>query len=140
MSHPRLGELQFRGMRMRPGEPAYGEWEMRPPGFEDTLLVEFRPGYGDPSPEALAELEVLLGDLDALFERCRSRAEQVYAEMVEEPMPRDWRSAFRLEQISLPDPDERAREWQVMYWCEAALHWLVVTFRGDEVVDADFHG
>lgn len=138
--HPRLGEFRFTGTRARPGAQAHGYWKVQPPGFDDAIGVDFQFENGDPTPEGLALLETLLGDLDALFERCRPHAEQEYAQMVEEPMPHDWRSAFRLEHISLPDTDERDSEWQVTYWCEPALHWLVVTFRGDEVIDAGFDG
>ncbi|HEY0144457.1 MAG TPA: hypothetical protein VGF48_26470 [Thermoanaerobaculia bacterium] len=101
---------------------------MQPEGFESAIGVSFQFENGDATPEGLAELEALLSDVDALFERCRPHSEKEYALMVKETMPQDWRSALRLEHISLPDADDPEVEWQVTYWCEAAQHWLVVTF------------
>lgn len=140
--HPRLGELRFIGTRSRPGEQAHGYWKVQPEGFESAFGVDFQFENGDTTPEGLALLEALLSDLDALFERCRPHAAEEYEAMVGEPMPRDWRSEFRLEHISLPDTDQPESEWEwnVTYSCEAALHSLMVWFHGDEVIDAGFEG
>jgi hypothetical protein len=142
VSHPRLGELLFTGTRSRPGGPAPGYWKVQPAGFETAFGVDFQCENGNTTPEGLALLEVLLSDLDGLFERCRPHAQEEYEAMAQEPMPQDWRSAFRLESISLPDTDLPRSEWEwlVTYWCEPALHSLMVWFRGDEVTDTGFWG
>jgi hypothetical protein len=138
--HPVLGELRFVGTGTGPGGPIAGTWEMTPPGLAHRVTVEF-PSAGElPSPEDLAELEKILGDLDGFFERFRSAAAGEYAGMVGEPMPADWRTALRLEHIQLPDPEEAEALWWVNYWCEAAQHWLVVTFDGDAVLDVAMEG
>jgi hypothetical protein len=140
VSHPRLGEFRFTGRRRHPGGQAHGYWKVQPPGFDTPVGVDFESENNDPTAEGFALLETLFADPDALFERCRSKAEKSYEQMVEVPMPHDWRSAFRLEHIMLPDADAKIPEWQVSYWCEDALHWLVVDFRGDDAVDASFEG
>ncbi|MET0397253.1 MAG: hypothetical protein ABW277_10550 [Longimicrobiaceae bacterium] len=137
---PVLGELRFVGSQARPGGPIHGRWEVTPPGFTHRVRVAFPSGAEPPAPEDLAELGRILGDLDGLFERFRSAAAAEYAGMVGEPLPADWRTALRLDDIELPDPEDAEAWWSVSYWCEAALHWLVVTFDGDTVVDVGMEG
>ena len=138
--HPRLGELRYVGWRSRPGGHVTGVWKLQPAGFDRPFGVDF-PTMGDePTPEALAQLEEVLADLDGLFERGRAQIAAAYLQMVEQPMPPAWREAFKLDHISLPDPDEPEPEWQVQYWCEAALHWFVVYFQGGLVTDVGIDG
>lgn len=138
--HERLGELRYTGRRSRPGTQSIGIWKLQPPGFEEEIGVDFESFNNQPTPEGLALLERLLANVDALFARGAVQAASVYQQMVEEPMPTHWREAFRLDHISLPDAEEATPEWQVSYWCEAAQHWLVVDFRGEEVDNASFEG
>jgi len=138
--HPVLGELRFVGSGTRPAGPIDGTWELTPPGLTHRVTVEFPSAGEPPSPDDLAKLEKILGDLDGFFERFRSAAAGEYAGMVGEPMPADWRTAFRLDHVQLPDPEEAEALWWVNYWCEPALHWLVVTFDGDAVFDVGFEG
>lgn len=139
-SHPRLGELRYTGRRSRPGDHVTGVWKLQPAGFDRPFGVDF-PTMGDtPTPETLAQLEQILADLDSLFERARPKVRIVYERMVEKPLPAEWRDAFKLDHVHLPDLEEKEPEWQVQYWCEAALHWLVVDLRGDVAIDAEFEG
>jgi hypothetical protein len=135
-----MGELRFTGRRLRPGGHADGYWKVQPPGFDVPVGVDFANENGDPYPEGLRALDALLSDLDALFERSAKQVSEAYKQIVEELMPQEWRAAFRLEHISVPDDKEREPEWQVTYWCEAALHWFVVSYRGEEVVDVSIEG
>jgi hypothetical protein len=139
-SHPRLGELQFSGSQIRPGGPVSGAWELTPPGFAHRVTVTF-PSAGElPEPRDLAELERILGDLDGIVERARPAAADEYEAMVQEPLPADWRTALRLDDIDLPDPEEAEPWWRLTFWCEAAQHWLVLTFEGDTLIDAGMEG
>lgn len=137
-SHPRLGELRFSGTRLYPGGNAHGYWKVQPPGFDAPVGADF--AYPNPNPEGLLRLEELLSDLDALFARGERQLREIYEEVVQEPMPQDWRAALRLHHILLPDDEDPELEWQVTYWCEAAQHWFVVSYLGDEVTDVGMEG
>lgn len=141
LPHPALGELRFVGSQLRPGGPVDGMWEVTPPGLAHRVRVEFPSVPGEPpAADDLAELERILGDPDALFGRLRAAAAGEYLHWTDEPLPADWRAALRLDHVRLPDPEEADAGWQVTYWCEAALHWLVVDFDGDAVVDVGMEG
>jgi hypothetical protein len=137
IAHPVFGTIEFNGTRSPRDNRIDGLWKVPLPGSTRGLTVDFR-SIPPPSPdnvipppaEDLARLEALLGDLDALFERGRSRLAAQYERTVEEPMPADWRSVFRLDSISLPDPDDEEQVWDVSYWCENAQHWFNVVFQG----------
>jgi len=138
--HPRLGELRYIGRRQRPDGHVTGVWKLQPNGFDRVFGAGFPTEGDEPTPEALAQLERVLADLDALFERARPRIREEYESFVEKPMPKEWREAFQLDHIELPDPEEPQPEWQVSYWCEAAQHWFVVDFRGDAVTHVQIDG
>jgi len=140
VSHPGLGELQYIGRRLRPGGHVDGLWKLRPDGFDKVFGVDFPSEGGEPTPEGFAQLEQVLGNLDGLFERARPPIREEYESFVEKPMPKEWREAFQLDHIQLPDPEEPEPEWQISYWCEAALHWFVVDFSGDTVTHVQVDG
>jgi hypothetical protein len=138
--HPRLGELTYIGRRVRPGGHLSGMWKLKPEGFSRAFGVDFPSEGNEPTPEGLAQLERLLADLDQLFDRARSQVREQFELTVERPMPSEWREAFELDHIELPDPDTIEPEWQMAYWCEAALHWFVVAFHGDVVTYVQMDG
>jgi hypothetical protein len=155
ISHPALGTLDFDGVRDRRDERLRGQWTLIPPGFTHRVSVDFR-SMDEPLPEGhvstgpladltpgtedLDGLAAILGDLDGLFARCRARVAEAYERTVEAPMPADWRSTLRLDSLEVPASEARDAEWRVSYWCEDALHGIVVQFAGDQVTDVDLEG
>jgi hypothetical protein len=140
--HPVFGELRFVGRRTRPDGPVNGLWEVTPPGFARRVTVGFpMPDDGTPTAEDLAWLEEFFRDLDGFFERIRPAVAEEYAHWVGEPLPADWRAAFRLDDVELPGADDEDPEaWQVTYWCEGAQHWFVVDLRGAAVIRVEVDG
>lgn len=140
--HPRLGELAYTGTRMRPDGPLSGDWRVQPPGFARAVSVSFDAIGNEPGVKDLALLEQLLGDTDELFARSRAQMAAAYEQTVERPMPADWPSVMYLDSLDLPSTggEEDGREWRVSYYCDDALHWFVVSFDGDTVVDVSMEG
>lgn len=137
VTHASLGTLRYHGTRLRPNGSVHGTWKFTPPGFAHPVSVGF-PTMGDqPTPVYLDQLEALLGDLDGLFERFRSDVADEYRQWTQEPLPDDWRSVLRLAAIDLrpvgEDVEEDGEPWQVTYWCERILHWVVVHLDGDRL-------
>ena len=140
-THPVLGALSFEGQRNRRDGPVHGVWRATPPEYSHPVWIGLVTPGEMPAPEDLARFVELLGQVDVLFERGRAHAAEAYEQMVEEPLPADWKSVLRLDGIDLPDPEDGAdAEWQVTWWCEPAQHWLVVWFRGSEATSAGMEG
>ena len=145
LPHPVFGELQFTGRRTRPDGPVYGIWKVTypPAGITHPVSIELPSGaWPDKMPpeDELMQVKALLDDLDGIFERCRPEVAALYERVVEAPMPADWRAAFRLDSLRLPDEEEADSTLDVAYWCEAALHWFVVQFEGTKVLGVEMEG
>ena len=142
MSHPVFGELQFEGRRTRPDGPVNGLWYLTYPqaGLTHRFSAVFPTTDPTPSVEHLAQLKALLDNLDNLFERARTAIAKEYVSWIEEPLPADWRSVFRLDSITLPDTEYPEEPWDIVYWCEGALHWFTVEFQGDDVAYVSVDG
>ncbi len=139
---PVFGTLQFVGRRSRPDGHVDGVWQVTypPAGISQPISVSFPTGADVPAPEDVATLRTLLDDLDGIFARCRSELGAEYETTVQAPMPAEWRTAFRLDSITLADTEDPESELDVTYWCENALHWFTVSFRGDTVTYVSMDG
>jgi hypothetical protein len=142
MSHPVFGELQFEGRRTRRDGPVSGLWYVTYPQARLThrFSVTFPSADPTPSREHLTQLQALLDDIDNLFERGRSVVAVEYEKWIGEPLPADWRSVFRLDSITLPDTEYPDEPWDIVYWCEGALHWFRVEFERDAVTYVSVDG
>jgi hypothetical protein len=140
---PRFGKMEYYGSRSERTGMVSGDWRVTPPGFSRYISVDF-PSIAmtgsTPSAADLDQLEAFLSNMDAFFERCRSKVAEKYLSFVEEPMPEDWRAVFRLHAIRFFDPEEPDVPWGVDLWCENAQHWFVVEFERDELTYVGIEG
>ena len=140
--HPVYGEVRLTGTRLRPEDPIGGIWKVTypPEVVPNPITVDF-PSPGElPIAEDIEQLDQLVHDLDGLFERCRAAVAPVYEQVVEKPLPADWRSAFRLDGFRLADLEEDDPVLEVSYWCEDALHWFNIELRGATVIGVHMEG
>lgn len=138
--HPVFGDMHFFGRRGIRDDVISGWWQLTPPGFTRHLTVIFPTPGGTLDDGDLARLQAILDDLDALFERIRPHIVEEYAHWVGEPLPSDWRDAFRLDSIDLPDVEMGEDQWTVGYWCEGAQHWFEIELHGNEVTYVSVEG
>ena len=140
--HPVYGELHFVGTRLRPDDPIGGLWKVTyPPAIvPHPITVDFPSADDPPTAEVTAPLDELVRDLDGLFERCRAAVAPEYEHWVGQPLPADWRAAFRLDGFRLPDLEEAEPTLEVSYWCEGAQHWFNVEIRGTTVIGVYVEG
>jgi hypothetical protein len=138
LRHPVFGEMQYVGRR---GETdGYWEIEYTPAGFAHPVSVSI-PSAGEPPTAAdVSRVHEVLADLDGLFARARGAIADEYTQWTKTPLPRDWRTVLRFEDVALPPADAPDAEWEVTYWCEPAQHWLIVQLRGGRVTGAHMDG
>jgi hypothetical protein len=123
LDHPYFGRLTF-----MTGE--YWEGELVVPGVPKRVgLVVPAPESG-PTDEQEAFCRSLVGDLDALFERCRPLFEPDFEAWAERPFPSAWREDFSLVGLGLPARGDETEPWDVGYFVDAANHYFTAHFEG----------
>ena len=121
LEHPFFGRLT-----LMPG--GYWEGELVVPGAAEKVgLVVPAPPAG-PSEEQERFCRSLIGDLDALFRRCRPVFEDDFEEWTGMAFPSDWREEFSLVGLGLPLSGDESRPWDVCYFVDAANHYFTAYF------------
>jgi hypothetical protein len=120
LEHPYFGPMRHMG--------DYWEAELIQPGEPEKIGLTV-PGPESGPSEAQVELcRRLLGDLDALFARCRPVFEGDFETWAEMSFPDDWREAFVLVGLGLPEEGDETRPWDVTYFVDAASHYFTAYF------------
>jgi hypothetical protein len=121
VEHPYFGRMTH-----MPGE--YWEAELVLSGEPEKIGVTMPASEEGPSAAQVEFCRHLLGDLDALFARCRPVFEGDFETWTEVPFPDDWRPAFVLVGLGLPADGDESRPWDVTYFVEAASHYFTAYF------------
>ena len=137
-THPYFGGIVWSGGRDDP--TGYWDAEVRLPGATKPVGVIIQSPRSGPTAADERVCRELLGDPDALFERCRAAFAPVYLEWARAPLPSDWRPAFQLDGVSLPPGGDLAAEWDVCWFVAPAGHYFTATFAGGRVRDVVVDG
>ena len=120
LEHPYFGRLRFMG--------DYWEGELTLPGEPEKIGLTV-PAFEDGPSDAQVQLcRRLLSDLDGLFARCRPVFEGDFETWTQLPFPSDWREAFVLVGVGLPEDGDEMREWDVGYFVDVANHYFTAYF------------
>jgi len=99
----------------------------RPPGVGEDRDHDPAPATG-PDAAQVELCKTLLGDLDALFDRCRPLFEADFEQWTGRPFPHEWRDDFSLVGLGLPPRGDPSAEWEVTYFVDAANHYFTAYF------------
>ena len=129
-NHPYFGRIIYFGST----DPSKGYWEAELRSADGRPVGVTVDGTLDgPEPEEVVFCQSVLGNLDALFARCRESFEKEYSAWAEGPFPSKWQGTFLLDGISLPRHGDPARSWSVCYFVEPAGHYFTAEFESGQV-------
>jgi hypothetical protein len=130
---PYIGRLTFtRG--------GYWEGELVVQGVPEKVGIVVPAPAPGPSRQQAAFCARMLGDLDALFARCRPVFEQTYEEWTSRKLAAGWRQEFSLVGLDLPASDDETRPWSACYFVPAANHYFTAFFEHGRASHATVDG
>ena len=106
----------------------YWEGELTLPGEPEKIGLTVPASEEGPSEAQVELCKRLLGDLDALFARCRPVFEGDFETWAQISFPSDWRAAFVLVGLGLPEDGDEQRPWDVTYFVHPANHYFTAYF------------
>ena len=130
VNHPYFGRIIYFGSM----DPSKGYWEAELRSADGGPVSVTVNGTPDgPEPGEVLFCQSVLGDLDALFERCRPSFEKEYAAWAEGPFPSTWQGTFSLNGIALPRHGDPAGSWNACYFVEPAGHYFTAEFERGQI-------
>jgi hypothetical protein len=75
----------------------------------------------------------VVGNPNALFERCRAAFDAEFLKWTKQPIPANWRDAFRLDGFQVPVSGDPSENWQVCYFVVPAGHYFTAVFASGKV-------
>jgi hypothetical protein len=106
----------------------YWEGELVLPGEPEKIGLTVPAPEAGPSEAQVEFCRQHLADLDSLFALCRPLFEGDFQTWTEMPFPADWRTAFVLVGLGLPEEGDETSPWDVTYFVDAANHYLTAYF------------
>lgn len=131
-SHPFFGELIYFGFK----DPAksYWEGELSLPGESTKFSVTMQGTAEGPTVEEEAFCRHVLGNPDALFEKCRQAFEPVFKEWTHQSIPSgDWKTNFQLDGLEIPMRGDENSPWQATYFVTAPGLYFTANFQNGHV-------
>ena len=132
MRHPYFGPMVYFGHREP--EKSYWEAELSVHGHPKTFSVTMRGTPDGPEPSEESFCQATVGDLEALFSKCRDAFLGEYPHWTREPFPSDWKQAFVLDGFSVPTNGDSTASWDVCYLAVPTGHYFIAEFEAGRVV------
>jgi hypothetical protein len=126
LNHSYFGRLLF--IRGTNAASNYWEGELAVLGLPEKVGLTIPAPESGPSEAQVHFCRSLLGDLEALFTRCKPVFEGKFEEWTQKAFPSHWREDFSLVGLGLPVGGDEMRPWDVTYFVEAANHYFTASF------------
>lgn len=136
--HPYFGEIIRFGFKDQSKD--YWEAELEDPVTGGKIGIGMDGSPDGPDPGEVAFCREALGDLDALFAKCREAFAAEYPNWTDKPFPDHWRDAFALDGMTVPNDGDPTKPWDVCYFVDPAGHYFTAEFRDGSVAAVSVDG